>query len=225
MVDGSLARRAVAEFVGTALLVATVVGSGIAADRLSDDGGVTLLINTWATVGALFVLILTLGAVSGAHFNPVVTLAARVEGSIESRAIPIYVGAQVAGALSGAVLANVMFDVAATATSSTDRSDPRLRLAEIVATAGLVLVIFGLSRAGRGRAVPACVAGYIGAAYFFTSSTSFANPAVTVGRSITDSYSGIRPGDVSLFIVMQVLGASIGYGLARYLYPTTMEAT
>jgi arsenate reductase len=222
--DASLGRRALAEFVGTALLVATVVGSGIAADRLTDDSAVTLLVNSWATAGVLFVLILTLGAVSGAHFNPVVTLAARAEGWIGSRAIGAYIAVQVLGALAGAVLANVMFDVSATATSSTERGDPRLRLAELVATAGLVLVIVGLSRAGRAAAIPACVAGYIGAAYFFTSSTSFANPAVTAGRSLTDSYSGIQPGNIWIFAVMQLAGGTTGYVLARLLYPNAVEA-
>ncbi|MCF2526978.1 aquaporin family protein [Yinghuangia sp. KLBMP8922] len=210
-----LARRAAAEFLGTGVLVAVVVGSGIQATELSDDVGVQLLANSLATVFGLGVLILVLGPVSGAHFNPVVTLAewwtARRGGpGVTAREVAAYVPAQVAGAIGGAVLADAMFGRALVTWSTHDRSAGHLLVGEVVATAGLVLVIFGLARAGRLAYAPVAVASYIGAAYWFTSSTSFANPAVTVGRAFSDTFAGIEPASVPGFVAMQLIGGVVG---------------
>jgi arsenate reductase len=215
-----LARRATAEAVGTAFLVAAVVGSGIFAQRLSpDDVGLQLLENSIATGAALVALILAFGSVSGAHFNPVVTMADRVLGGMRTRDAGVYVVAQVVGACVGAMVANVMFELPAVELSTNDRASGAHWLAEVVATFGLVLIILGVVRAGRASAAAFAVGGYIAAAYWFTSSTSFANPAVTVGRSLTDTFAGIAPEAVPGFVIAQVVGAVLAIGLALYLFP------
>ena len=220
-----MGRRLFAEFLGTGLLVAAVLGSGIAAARLSPhDAGLELLENTAATVGALIALILALGPVSGAHFNPVVTLADRVFGGLSTRDAVGYIGAQVCGGLLGALLANAMFALPTFEASTTTRASGPLWLAEVVATFGLVLVIFGVVRSGRAAAAPFAVGSYIGAAYFFTSSTSFANPAVTLGRTISNTFAGIRPSSAPAFIAMQVLGAALAVGAVGVLYPHMSES-
>ncbi|MDI2130162.1 aquaporin [Yinghuangia seranimata] len=226
-----LARRAAGEFVGTAALVAVVVGSGIQATTLSSDVGVQLLANVLATVLGLGVLILLLGPVSGAHFNPVVTLAEwwtarhRAAGAT-AREVASYVAAQTAGAICGAVLADAMFDRALVEWSTQDRSAGHLLLGEVVATAGLVLLVSGLARTGRLRFAPVAVAAYVGAAIWFTSSASFANPAVTVGRSFSDTFTGIEPASVPGFIAAQCLGGAVGLALAALLFgrPTDRRA-
>lgn len=215
----TLVRRASAEFLGTLLLVATVVGSGIMGMLLSDNLAVTLLINALATVAALGVLIWILGPISGAHFNPVVS---GVE--IARREMPVvegfvYIVAQISGACLGAVLANVMFSLPAIETSDTVRTGAGVWIGEIVATAGLILVIGALTRTGRGHLGAFLVPAWIGAAYFFTSSTSFANPAVTIGRSLTDTFAGIAPASVAPFIAFQIVGASAGALLTEWFYP------
>jgi len=215
-----LARRATAEATGTALLVAAVVGSGIAAQRLSpDDTGLQLLENSIATGAALVALILAFGAVSGAHFNPVVTLADRILGGIATTEALVYVGAQVAGACLGAMIANVMFELPAVDVSTHTRSSGSLWFSEGVATFGLIIVILGVVRAGRAQVAAFAVGGYIAAAYWFTSSTSFANPAVTVGRTLSNTFSGIAPSSVPAFVVAQVCGALVAVALARFLRP------
>jgi len=218
-------RRVVAEGLGTGLLVTVVVGSGIAAAQLSPgDTGLQLLENSFATALGLAVLILMLGPVSGAHFNPVVSVAdwwlgRRGGGGLSLRDLSAYVAAQVVGAIAGAVLANVMFGQPAVSWSTTHRSAGHLWIGETVATAGLILLIFALVRSGRAAVVPAAVGAYIGAAYWFTSSTSFANPAVTIGRAFSDTFAGIAPGSVPGFVVFQVIGAVVGAGLVVVLYP------
>ncbi|MEY2404550.1 MAG: hypothetical protein QOD38_2101 [Acidimicrobiaceae bacterium] len=215
-----LARKATAEAVGTALLVAIVVGSGIFAQRLSpNDVGLELLENSIATGAGLIALILAFGSVSGAHFNPVVSLADRLLGGLSTRELLAYVPAQVAGACAGAVVANLMFELDAVSWSTHTRSSGGLWLGEIVATFGLLMVILGVVRGGRASAAPFAVGGYIAAAYWFTSSTSFANPAVTVGRSLTDSFAGIRPSSVPMFVVAQLVGGIAAVALSRFLYP------
>ncbi|MEX1008462.1 MAG: MIP/aquaporin family protein [Acidimicrobiia bacterium] len=215
-----LARRATAEAVGTALLVAAVVGSGIYAQRLSpDDIGIELLENSIATGAALVALILALGPVSGAHFNPVVTLADRVLGGIETLEALVYMAAQVVGASVGAMVANLMFELPAVTVSTHTRSSGALWFSEVIATFGLLLVILGVVRAGRAQVAAFAVGGYIAAAYWFTSSTSFANPAVTIGRSLTNTFAGIAPSSVPPFVVAQVAGALLAVALARFLRP------
>jgi glycerol uptake facilitator-like aquaporin len=218
-----LARRALAEGVGTAALVTVVVGSGIQAAELSRDVGVQLLANSLATVFGLGVLIALLGPVSGAHFNPVVTLAAwfswRTRGDAPAaRDVAAYISAQTVGAVGGSVLADAMFAEPLVKWSTHDRSAGHLWLGETVATAGLVLLIFGLTRTGRAHLAPATVALYIGAAYWFTSSTSFANPAVTIGRAFTDTFAGIAPASVAPFVVAQLVGGAVGLGLVAALF-------
>jgi len=215
-----LGRRLLAEFLGTGLLVAAVIGSGIAAARLSPgDIGLELLENTAATVGALIALILAFGPVSGAHLNPVVTLADRFFGGISTRDAGGYVAAQIAGALAGALLANAMFALPVFEASTKTRSSGPLWLAEVVATFGLIVVIFGVVRSGRASAAPFAVGAYIGGAYFFTSSTSFANPAVTIGRTISDTFAGIRPSSAPAFVGMQLVGGAVAVAAVRVLYP------
>ncbi|MER5788006.1 aquaporin [Streptomyces sp. NPDC001980] len=213
-----LSRRVVAEAVGSAALVAVVVGSGIQATELTHDVGVQLLANSLATVFGLGVLIVLLGPVSGAHFNPVVTLAAWATGrrtgdGPAAREVAAYIPAQVAGAVAGAMLADAMFGKPLVQWSTHDRSAGHLWLGELVATAGLILLIFGLARTGQARYAPVAVASYIGAAYWFTSSTSFANPAVTIGRTFTDTFAGIAPASLGPFIAAQLVGAAVGLGL------------
>lgn len=220
IVSRGLARRATAELVGTALLVATVVGSGIAAQRLSPgDTGLQLLENAIATGAVLVALILAFGSVSGAHFNPVVSIADRVLGGTTTRELGIYISAQVAGACLGAIVANLMFGLPAVELSTHQRSSSGLWLAEMIATFGLVLVVLGVVRAGRATVAAFAVGGYITAAYWFTSSTSFANPAVTIARALTDTFTGIAPDDVPMFVVMQLVGGLLGVGLAAFLFP------
>ncbi|MEU1442111.1 MULTISPECIES: aquaporin [Streptomyces] len=221
--SASLGRRAVAELVGTAALVAVVVGSGIQATELSRDVGVQLLANSLATVFGLAVLITLFGPVSGAHFNPAVTLAAWFTGrrsgdGMTAREAAVYVPAQTLGAIGGAVLADAMFAEPLVKWSTHDRTAGHLWLGEIVATAGLVLLIFGLTRTDRAHLASAAVASYIGAAYWFTSSTSFANPAVTVGRAFTDTFAGIAPASVAPFIAAQLVGAAVGLGLLAVVF-------
>jgi len=220
-----LTRRVVAELVGTALLLIAVVGSGIAAQRLSpDDTGLQLLENATATAVALVAIILAVGAVSGAHLNPLVTLADRAFGGLTTREAGAYCGAQVAGAVLGTVVANVMFDLPAVEISERARSGGGLWLAEVVATFGLLLVVFGVARSGRIGFAPFAVGAWIGGAYFFTSSTSFANPAVTVGRALTDTFAGIEPASVPAFVVAQVAGAALAIVVVRILYPQIAAA-
>jgi glycerol uptake facilitator-like aquaporin len=225
MTSPALSRRLLAEFLGTALLVTAVVGSGIMAVRLSPGNtGLQLLENSIATAFALGALILTFGPVSGAHFNPVVSaadwwLGRRHRTGLSSADLAGYVLAQVGGAVGGAVLANLMFDLAPVTFSTTTRSAGHLWMAEVVATAGLLMLIFALVRSGRAHAAPAAVGAYIGAAYWFTSSTSFANPAVTVGRAFTDTFAGIAPASVPGYVVAQLVGLLVGTGLVVALYP------
>ncbi len=215
-----LTRRLVAEALGTGFLVVAVIGSGIMASRLSpDDVGLQLLENAAATAGALIGLILMLGAVSGAHLNPVVTLVDRLFGTITTRDSVLYMVAQTIGGCLGAIVANVMFELPAVEWSTTERSSGALWLSEVVATVGLLLVIHGCVRSGRASAVPFAVGVWIGGAYWFTSSTSFANPAVTIARTMSDTFAGIKPSSAPMFIVMQVLGALIAFCLIRFLYP------
>lgn len=221
----ALWRRALGELVGTALLVAVVVGSGIMAAQLSpDDVGLQLLENSIATALGLAAIILIVGPVSGAHLNPVVSaadwwLGRRTRAGLSAVELAVYVPAQVAGGIAGAVLANAMFDLAPVAWSGKDRDAPHLWLGEVVATAGLVLLIFALVRSGRAAIAPAAVGGYIGAAYWFTSSTSFANPAVTVGRAFSDTFAGIAPSSVPAFVAAQLVGLVAGLALLLTLYP------
>lgn len=215
-----LARRALAEYVGTAFLVAVVVGSGIAAERLSPgDTGLQLLENAAATACGLVALILALGPVSGAHLNPVVTLADALFGGVDRSDVPVYIAAQVGGAITGSIVANLMFETDAVTWSTHARASGGLWLGEVVATLGLLLVIFGVVRSGRAAAAPFAVGAYIGGAYFFTSSTSFANPAVTIGRAFTNSFAGIDPSSVPAFVACQLLGAAGAVALIRILYP------
>jgi glycerol uptake facilitator-like aquaporin len=218
-------RRALAELLGTGLLVAVVVGSGIAAHRLSpDDTGLALLENAVATAFGLTVLIVVFQPLSGAHFNPIVTAVSRALGDrAGARETAAYVGAQIAGAVGGCVLANAMF-ATPTTISATDRVDAGRLLGEVVATAGLVLLIFALVRTGRSGIVGPTVGAYIGAAYWFTSSTSFANPAVTIGRVFTDTFAGIAPGSAAWFMAAQLVGGAVGLGLLSLLFPTPRKA-
>ena len=218
-----LNRRLVAEALGTAFLIIAVVGSGIMASRLSpDDVGLQLLENAAATGAALIGLILMFGAVSGAHFNPVVTLVDRLLGTTSTRDAVLYAVAQTVGGCVGTIVANLMFELDAINVSTKVRSSGALWLSEVVATIGLLLVIHGCVRTGRASAVPFAVGVWIGGAYWFTSSTSFANPAVTIARTLSDSFAGIEPSSAPMFIVMQIIGALIAYGLIRFLYPRNL---
>ena len=215
-----LVRRLIAEGLGTGLLIVAVIGSGIMAQRLSTDIGLQLLENAFATAGALVGLILMFGAVSGAHFNPVVTILDRLLGSISTRDAAGYVVVQIIGACLGAMLADIMFELPAVTISTHHRSSTALWISEIVATVTLLMVIQGCVRSGRAAVVPFAVAAWIGGAYWFTSSTSFANPAVTIARTLSDTFAGIAPASVPMFILMQLLGLGIAFGLVRLLYPT-----
>jgi glycerol uptake facilitator-like aquaporin len=215
-----IARRGLAEFIGTALLLIAVIGSGIAAQTLSpNDTGLELLENAAATGAALVAIILAVGSVSGAHLNPVVSCADAFFGGLGRVQLVVYVVAQIIGAALGVVIANLMFALPAVTISTHVRSSPNLWLGEIVATCGLLLVVFGLTRSGRGGAAPFAVGAYITGAYFFTSSTSFANPAVTLARTLSDTFAGIAPASVVPFIVAQLVGASIACGVVRVLWP------
>jgi glycerol uptake facilitator-like aquaporin len=222
----ALARRLVAEAVGTCLLIIAVIGSGIMASRLSPtDIGIQLLENAFATAGALVGLILMFGSVSGAHFNPVVTLVDRLFGTISTRDAIFYAIAQTVGGCIGSVIANVMFELDPINISTHTRSSGALWLSEVVATIGLLLVIHGCIRTGRASVVPFAVGAWIGGAYWFTSSTSFANPAVTVARMLSDSFAGIKPSSAPMFIAMQLVGALLAYALISFIYPQSVQET
>lgn len=214
--------RVTAELVGTAFLVATVVGSGIMATRLTDDVALQLLANSIATGAVLVALILTLQPVS-ASFNPVVTAVEAALGRVSWSTAGALAVAQVAGGALGAVLANLMFDLDAVAWSHTERAEPHLWLAEVVATVGLLVVVFGGIRTGRTETIAFAVGGYITAAYWFTSSTSFANPAVTAGRTLSDTFAGIEPASAPMFIAMQAGGGVVALGLVKLLFPISEE--
>ncbi|MCU1501745.1 MAG: major intrinsic protein [Ilumatobacteraceae bacterium] len=219
----ALGRRLVAEGIGTGFLIIAVVGSGIMASNLSTDVGLQLLENATATAGALIGLILMFGAVSGAHFNPIVTLVDRLFGTITTRDTILYAIAQTVGGCVGTVLANLMFELDAINLSTRSRTGGHLWLSEVIATIGLLLVIHGCVRTGRANAVPFAVGVWIGGAYWFTSSTSFANPAVTIARTLSNSFAGIQPSSAPMFILMQLIGALAAYALIRFLYPTPLE--
>jgi glycerol uptake facilitator-like aquaporin len=218
-------RRLLAELLGSALLAALVIGSGIAAQTLSPGAfGLELLENAAATAAGLFAIILMFGPVSGGHFNPVVSFADAAFGGLRWRDAAAYLPAQVAGCVGGAVLANVMFARAAVSISVKDRATPAHFLSEIIATAGLLLVIFALARSGRAASAPAAVGAYIGAAYFFTSSASFANPAITIGRMFSNTFAGIAPASVPAYIAAQVIGGALAVAVIRALYPRITPA-
>lgn len=212
-------RALTAEFVGTALLLAGVVGSGIMAENLTDDAGLQLLQNAFATAGVLVALILALGSASGAHFNPAVTLADLTLGGIDRTTAAMYTAVQVAGAIGGTVLANLMFDLPAVDWSTKDRFESHLVLAEAVATFGLIVVIFGVVRSGRPTVAAFAVGAYIGGAYYFTSSTSFANPAVTVGRMFSDTFAGIEPAGAPAFVAAQLAATLAAVVIVKLIYP------
>ncbi|HEX6538398.1 MAG TPA: MIP/aquaporin family protein [Candidatus Dormibacteraeota bacterium] len=220
----SLPRRLLAEFLGTGLLVAVVVGSGIAAQTLSRDTGLELLENAVVTAGGLAVLILIFGPVSGAHFNPVVSIAdwllgLRRHSGLRSPDLAAYIPTQIAGAIAGCVLANAMFAKPLVEWSAHVRSGGPLWLGEIVATAGLLLVIVALARTGKPAQIPWAVGAYIGAGYWFTSSTAFANPAVAIGRAFTNTFAGIAPASLPGFVVAEVVGGAIAIALIVFLFP------
>ena len=220
MNQAPLPRRLLAEFLGSLLLAALVIGSGIAAQTLSPGAtGLELFENAAATAAGLFAIILMFGPVSGGHFNPVVSFADAALGGISWRDATAYLPAQVAGCVAGAVTANLMFARAAVSISAKHRATPAHFLGEVVATAGLLLVIFALARTGRSRAAPAAVGAYIGAAYFFTSSTSFANPAITVGRMFSATFAGIAPSSAPAYVAAQIVGGAVGLLIIRLLYP------
>jgi arsenate reductase len=218
--DAPLPRRLFAEFLGSAFLAATVIGSGIAAASLSPgDTGLQLFENATATAAGLFTFILMFGPVSGAHFNPVVSLVDATFGGLRWRHALAYIPAQVGGCIAGAVVANLMFSLTAISISTHHRASSAHLFAEVVATLGLLLVIFSLARTRRGNLAPAAVGAYIGAAYFFTSSTSFANPAIDIGRIFSDTFAGIAPASVPTFIAAQLVGGILAFGVIRGLYP------
>ena len=223
--DVTLWRRLVAEYLGSALLAMVVIGSGIAAQQLSPgDVGLELLQNALVTGAGLFAAILIFGSLSGAHFNPVVSFVDAAFGGLSWRDAAAYLPAQVAGCVTGAVVANVMFSLRAVSISTHHRATGPHLLSEVIATIGLLLVIFALARSGRTAYTPAAVGAYITAAYFFTSSTSFANPAITVGRMFTDTFAGIAPSSVLPFVGAQVLGGLVVVGLVALLFPGLSEA-
>ncbi len=212
-------RQLTAEALGTAFLLIGVVGSGIMAERLTDDVGLQLLQNAIATGGALVALILTFGSVSGAHFNPAVTLVDRALGRRDTRATVAYIAAQLVGGVSGVIIANAMFDLPLVEWSTTDRTAGNLVFSEVMATLGLLLVIFGMARSDKVDAIPYAVGAYITGAYYFTSSTSFANPAVTIARMFSDTFAGIGPAGAPAFIAAQLVGVGLAITLIRHLFP------
>jgi glycerol uptake facilitator-like aquaporin len=223
----ALARRLLAELLGSAFLAALVIGSGIAAQTLSpDDTGLQLFENAAATAAGLYAIILMFGPVSGGHFNPVVSLADATFGGIRRRDALAYIPVQVAGCVLGAVVANGMFSLAAISVSTHHRATPAHLFSEVIATAGLLLVIFSLARTKRAYATPAAVGAYIGAAYFFTSSSSFANPAISVGRIFSNTFAGVAPASVPGYIAAQLIGCACAVLAVRVLYPnlTPQEA-
>jgi glycerol uptake facilitator-like aquaporin len=221
----AVGRKALAEFLGSAFLAAVVIGSGIAAQRLSrGDIGLELFENAAATAVGLFAIILMFGPVSGGHFNPVVSLVDAAFKGLRWRDFAYYVPAQVAGCTAGAILANLMFSLSAVSISTKHRSSGAHWLAEVVATVGLLLVIFSLARTGRASRAPAAVGAYIGGAYFFTSSTSFANPAITIGRMFSNTFAGIAPGSAPGYIVAEIIGGIVAFGIIKLLYPSVTAA-
>jgi len=220
-----LGRRLIAEFLGSAFLAALVIGSGIAAQRLSPgQTGLQLLENAAATAAGLFAIILMFGPVSGGHFNPVVSFVDAAFGGLSWRDATAYLPAQVAGCIGGAVLANLMFALPAVSISAKHRASPAHFLSEIIATLGLMLVIFALVRSGRSQSAAAAVGAYIGAAYWFTSSTSFANPAITIGRMFSNTFAGIAPSSVPSFIGAQIVGGVLAVVVIKVLYPAITPA-
>ena len=218
--DQPLWRRLLTEFLGAAFLAAIVIGSGIAAQNLSPGNvGLELFENAAATAAGLFAIILVFGPVSGAHFNPVVSFVDAAFGGRSWHDAAAYLPAQVAGCTAGAVIANLMFGLHAVVMSTRERASAAHFVSEVVATLGLLLVIFALARTGRARSAAAAVGAYIGAAYFFTSSTSFANPAITVGRMFSNTFAGIAPSSVPMFVVAQCVGGALAYLLILVLYP------
>lgn len=225
MSEVALWRPLTAEFLGSLLLAALVIGSGIAAQQLSPgDTGLELLENAAATAAGLFAIILMFGPVSGGHFNPVVTFTDAAFGGLSWRDAAAYLPAQVAGCVAGAIVANVMFAGPAVSISVHHRATGPHLFSEVMATAGLILVIFALARTGRSRMAPAAVGAYIGAAYFFTSSASFANPAITVGRMFSNTFAGIAPSSAPGYIAAQVAGGLVAYMIIRTLYPSITPA-
>jgi glycerol uptake facilitator-like aquaporin len=224
LLSAAMGRRAAAEFIGTALLLIAVVGSGIAAQRLNPgNAGLELLENALATGAGLAAIIVAIGTVSGAHLNPMVSLVDAAFGGLRARELAVYVVAQVAGAGTGVVVANLMFSLPAITLSTRARSSPGLWLGEVVATLGLLLVIFGAVRSGKAGVVPFAVGAYITGAYFFTSSTSFANPAVTVARELTNTFAGISPGSVLPFVAAELAGGGLAWMAIRVLYPRVRD--
>jgi glycerol uptake facilitator-like aquaporin len=220
-----LARRLVAELLGSAFLAAIVIGSGIAAQQLSPgDVGLQLFENAAATAAGLFAIILMFGPVSGAHFNPVVSLVDASFGGLSRRDTAAYIPTQICGCIIGAVTANGMFALAAVSISTKHRASPAHLLSEVIATLGLLLVIFSLARTRRGATAPAAVGAYIGAAYFFTSSTSFANPAISIGRMFSNTFAGIAPTSVPAYVVAQLVGGAVAIAALRMLYPDVTPA-
>ncbi len=223
----TLWRRLIAEFLGSAMLAAVVIGSGIAAQQLSPNNvGLELLENAIVTGAGLFAIIVMFASISGAHFNPVVSIMDASFGGISWRDVVAYVPAQIAGCVSGAIAANVMFSLAAVSISTHHRASGPHLFSEVIATFGLLLVIFLLARTERSSFTPAAVAAYITAAYFFCSSTSFANPAITIGRMFSNTFAGIAPSSVVAFILAQLVGAALAIGIVRLLVPgmTSQEA-
>ena len=214
-----LARRLLAEYLGSAFLAALVIGSGIAAQNLSHDTGLQLFENAAATAAGLFTIILMFGPISGGHFNPVVSLVDAAFGGLAWRDALAYIPAQIAGCISGAVAANAMFGLSAVSIATTHRATGGHVFAEVVATVGLLLVIFSLARSGRATTAPAAVGAYIGAAYWFTSSTSFANPAISVGRMFSDTFAGIAPASMPSYVLAQFVAGVLAIGLIGTLYP------
>ena len=208
-------RKWLAEYIGTATLVCVVVGSGIMGTNLSKDSGVALLINAFSTIFALALLILIIAPISGAHFNPAVTLVQVLRREMNAVEFLSFISAQIAGAISGAIIANVMFDLEAIQISTNERVSTGTLVGEVIATAGLITVIFVLVARAQDKLIPVTVAAWIGSAYFFTSSTSFANPAVTIGRVFSDTFAGINPASVLPFIIAQLIGAMLGVALVK----------
>jgi glycerol uptake facilitator-like aquaporin len=219
----TLTRRLVGEFIGSALLSAIVIGSGIAAQELSPhDVGLELLVNALVTGAGLYVLILVFSPVSGAHFNPVVSLVNAALGAMRWLHATLYVPVQILGCVAGALLANTMFALSAVTISTHHRASGPHLWSEVIATFGLILVIFSLARNGHHAHTPAAVGGYIAAAYFFTSSTSFANPAIAVGRMFSNTFAGIAPSSVPAFILAELVGGTLSWGLVKYLFPVSV---
>lgn len=208
-------KKLLAEYIGTATLVCVVVGSGIMGTNLSRDSGIALLINTFSTIFALALLILIITPISGAHLNPAVSLVQVLRREMNAVEFFSFISAQIAGAITGAVIANVMFNLQAIQISTNERVTTGTLVGEVIATAGLITVIFVLVTRSQEKLIPVAVAGWIGSAYFFTSSTSFANPAVTIGRMFSDTFAGIQPGSVIPFIIAQLIGALLGIALVK----------